>query len=64
LAITIAMLLQHLVASISEAREIIMDPSNVGNKDVDQLRHVCATLAKDLETPTDRLLKQAFQVRY
>ena len=40
-----------------------MDPSNAENKDVAQLRQACASLAKDLESPTDRLLNQAFQVR-
>lgn len=63
LAIPIAMMLPHLIASINEAREIIMDPSNTENKDVAQLRQACVSLAKDLESPTDRLLKQAFQVR-
>jgi hypothetical protein len=63
LAIPIAMLLPHLVASINEAREIIGNASNAENKDVAQLRQVCASLVKVLESPTDRLLNQAFQVR-
>lgn len=56
-------MIPHLIASINEAREIVMDPSNAKNKDVTQLREACTSLAKDLESPADRLLNQAFQVR-